>query len=59
MRILNNKYSLKGNLKKLDKEIVEIEKEILKKTKEWFDEVSQSPQQDGAKLRKNEHRYIG
>ncbi len=58
LRVLDKKYGLKINLKKMGKEIVEIEKEVLKKTKEWFDEMNQ-PHQAGAKMINDEQSYIG
>ncbi len=58
LRVLDKKYALKINLKKMGKEIVAIEKEVLKKTKEWFDEMTHS-QQAGAKLISKEQNYIG
>jgi len=59
LRVLNNKYKLKLDLKKLGKEIVELEQEVMKKTKEWFNEMSDPKQQAGAKLKNNEQSYIG
>ena len=57
LRVLENKFSFKIDLKKMSKEIVEVEKELMKKTKEWAAEISSS--RAGAKAKDEEASYIG
>lgn len=57
LRVLEKKFAFGINLSKMNKEVVEIEKELMKKTKEWASEIHSS--QAGAKLRKKEATYIG
>ena len=58
LKTLDKKFSLKINIKKLSKEIVEVEKELMKKSKEWAEELSHHSQA-GAKPKKKEVSYIG
>jgi uncharacterized protein len=58
LRVLDAKYTLGINNKRLGKEIMAIEDEVMKKTKEWFSEISQV-QQAGAKSKGKDVRYIG
>jgi uncharacterized protein len=58
LRVLNKKFTLNLNIKKLNKEISEVEKEILKKTKEWASEMLHSTPA-GAKAKNKEVNYIG
>lgn len=57
LKVLEQKFSFGINLNKMDKEISEVEKEILKKTKEWASEMAVN--QAGAKARDDEVDYIG
>lgn len=58
LRVLETKFSLGIDLKKMSKEIVEVEKELMAKTKEWSSEqLSHSPA--GAKVKTKEASYIG
>ncbi len=58
LRVLNKRYKFGLKLNKLSKEISDLEKEVLVKTKEWLSEIS-STQQAGGKLRDKEASYIG
>ncbi len=58
LRVLDSKYKLGVNNKRLGKEIMAIENEVMKKTKEWFAEIAQV-QQAGAKSKGHDVRYIG
>ncbi len=58
VRVLENRFGFGLNLTKMSKEIIEIEKELMKKTKEWSAE-RHSHAQAGAKLKKKEVSYIG
>lgn len=55
IRVLDQKFSLGIDMKKMGKEIMEIEKELIRKTKEFQAQASQA----GAKARKKEVSYIG
>lgn len=57
LRVLETKFKYGIDLKKMSKEIIEVEKELMKKTKEWSAEISGS--QAGAKAKKKEASYIG
>lgn len=57
IRVLETKYSLGVNLQKMSKEIIEVEKELLKKTKDWQAELMGIAA--GAKARKKDAGYIG
>ncbi len=58
VKVLNKRYKLKIDIKRLGKEILEIENEIMKKTKEWLTE-SGNKSQAGAKPKNSEQSYIG
>jgi len=58
LRVLENKFHYGLDLKKMSKEIIEVEKELMKKTKEWSTEIMASTQA-GAKAKKKEVNYIG
>src|SRR3989344_477432 len=55
LRVLEGKNKFGINLDKMSKEIIEVEKELLKKTKQWHDEMMAA----GAKSKKKEAGYIG
>tara|TARA_B100000315_G_C14333506_1_gene476321 strand:- start:114 stop:719 length:606 start_codon:yes stop_codon:yes gene_type:complete len=57
LRVIDNKHGYKLNIKKLSKEIIAIEKELMTKTKEWASEMSSL--EAGAKLKSKEVSYIG
>ncbi|MBS3166520.1 PAC2 family protein [Candidatus Woesearchaeota archaeon] len=57
LHILEHKFKLGLNFKKMSKEIVEVEQELAKKTKEWSMEMG--GMQAGAKGKDNETHYIG
>ena len=57
LRVLNKRYKLGLKVNKMSKEISELEKEVLVKTKEWLNELSQA--QAGGKLRDRDASYIG
>jgi len=57
LRVLDKKFSYGVNLKKMSKEIIEVEKELMQKTKEWASESHSA--QAGAKIKKKEVSYIG
>lgn len=54
LKVLEKKFRFGIDLKKMNREISEVEKELKKKTKEWI-----SGMQAGAKPRKKEVSYIG
>ena len=58
LRVLDTKLKYNIDLKKMSKEITEVEKEIMKKTTEWTSEMSQSTVA-GAQAKKKEANYIG
>lgn len=57
LRVLDQKFTLGINIKKMSKEIIEVEKELMKKTKEWASEMAST--HAGAKARRKEASYIG
>jgi len=57
LKVLENKFNFGINIKRMSKEIVEVEKELLKKTKEWLSEHPST--QAGAQAKKKETSYIG
>jgi uncharacterized protein (TIGR00162 family) len=57
LRVLDLKFSYGVNLKKMSKEIIEVEKELMQKTKEWASESHSV--QAGAKIKNKEISYIG
>ncbi len=58
LRVIENKFKFKINLKKLSKEIIEVEQELMKKTQEWAREMA-ARQPAGAKAKAKEASYIG
>ncbi len=58
LRVLEKKLKLGINLTKMSKEIIRVEEELLKRTKEWASEIS-THQQAGAKSREKDFSYIG
>jgi len=58
LSILEKRYHLGINLKKLNKEILELEIELIKKTKEWTSEIT-AHSGAGAKPKNEEVNYIG
>ncbi len=58
LKVLNKKFKVGLDLKKMNKEVIEVEKELMKKTSEWFSEIAKTSQA-GAKARKKEVGYIG
>jgi proteasome assembly chaperone (PAC2) family protein len=57
LRVIEKKFSFGIDLKKMSKEIVEVEKELMKKTKEWAEEVATN--RAGAKAKDKGVSYIG
>jgi uncharacterized protein len=57
LRFFETKFKFGINLKKMSKEIIEVEKELMKKTKEWAAEMGAT--RAGAKLKEQDVRYIG
>ena len=58
LKIIDKKFNYKINIKKMSKEIIEVEAELMKKTKEWVSELH-SNQAAGAKVKNKEVSYIG
>jgi uncharacterized protein len=58
LRVLEKRFKLGFNIKKMTKEITEAETELLKKTKEWASE-SLHTAQAGAKGKNSDFNYIG
>jgi uncharacterized protein len=57
LKVLEKKFSLGIDIHRMSKEIIEVEKELMKKTKEWATEMAST--QAGAKARRKEASYIG
>ena len=57
LKILDLKFSIGIDIKKMSREIIAVEKELMKRTKEYISEIGSS--QAGAKLKKKEVSYIG
>ncbi len=57
LKLFETKFKFGINLKKMSKEIIEVEKELMKKTKEWAAEMGSA--RAGAKLKEQDVRYIG
>lgn len=57
LKVLDKQFSYKIDLQKMSKEIVQVEKELMKKTKEWAEEVTSN--RAGAKAKDEEASYIG
>lgn len=55
LKVLDDKLELGINLKKLSKEIVKLENEVMKRTKEW----SEVSKEAGARVKGGETSYIG
>lgn len=55
LRVLEDKFALGINLKKMAKEVTEVENELIKRAKEWETLASEA----GAKAKKREVGYIG
>ena len=58
LRVLDRVFKLGLDLKKMSKEVVEVEKELMKKTAEWVSEGSKASRA-GAKAKRKEINYIG
>lgn len=58
LRVLDNVLGLAIDLKKMSKDILAVERELLKKTSEWASEI-QAHAQAGAKIKDKEQSYIG
>ena len=58
IRVLEKKFTWGVKVNKMSKEIVELEKEVMRRTKEWTLESSHHSSA-GAKLKKQEAGYIG
>ncbi len=58
LRVIDTKFKYNVDLKKMSKEITQVEKEIMKKTTEWASETSHSTPA-GAQAKKKEASYIG
>lgn len=58
IRVVEEKFSYGLSMKRLSKEIIEVEKEIMQKTKEWASERAKHTQA-GAQARNKEVSYIG
>ncbi|MBU0460475.1 MAG: PAC2 family protein [Nanoarchaeota archaeon] len=57
LRVIEKKFNYGLDLKKMSKEIVQVEKELMKKTKEWLSEDKSTPA--GAQAKKKDMSYIG
>lgn len=57
LRVLEKKFNFGINMKRMSKEIIAVESELMKKTKEWAAEMSSI--RAGAKPKKKEISYIG
>jgi len=57
LRVLDAKLQLHMDLKKMHKEIIAVEKDLLKKTNEWLAEMGST--HAGAKAKEHEATYIG
>lgn len=55
LKVLEHKFAFGLNLQKMGKEIIRVEQELMKKTKEW----AHIAEQAGAKARQKEAGYIG
>lgn len=58
LQVIEIKFGLGLNLKKIHKEILEVEDELIKRTKEWVSKDS-ALSQAGTQARENEAHYIG
>ena len=57
LKVIEKKFKYGINIKRMSKEIVQVEKELMKKTKEWPSEHPSA--QAGAQAKKKETSYIG
>jgi uncharacterized protein len=57
LKVIEKKFKFNIDIKKMSKEIVEVEKELMKKTKDWANEIASH--QAGAKAKSNDASYIG
>lgn len=57
LKVLDDQFILKIDLKKLNKEIIRLEKEVMQRTKEWTDVGKQKTA--GARTKNEEASYIG
>lgn len=58
LKVLEKQFSFGIDIKKMTKEIINLEKEMLKKTKEWVSEMT-TIQSAGAKAKRKDVSYIG
>ena len=58
LKVIEKRFVFGLNLKKMNQEIVEVEKELMSKTKEWANEIMHHSEA-GAKPRQKEASYIG
>jgi len=58
LRVIEQKFKFGIDLEKMSKEIVAVEKELMKRTKEWASELG-NVMQAGAKAKEKETSYIG
>ena len=58
LKVLDKKFNFRIDLEKMTKEITAVEKELMKRTKEWANEMG-AASSAGAKLRQKEVGYIG
>jgi uncharacterized protein len=58
LKVIERKFKLGIDIKKMSKEIVALEKELMSKTQEWANELL-TTSQAGAKAKKKEVSYIG
>lgn len=58
VRVLEKRFKWNVSLSKMNREVIEVEAELMKKTKEWAAEMT-SGAQPGAKPKSHEVRYIG
>jgi len=59
LRVLEAQFKFGINLKKMSKEIVEVEKELIKRTKEWASELRGVQRPAGAQPKNKDVSYIG
>ena len=57
LKVIEKKFEYGINIKRMSKEIIQVEKELMKKTKEWLSEHPST--QAGATAKKKETSYIG
>ncbi|MFH0701808.1 MAG: PAC2 family protein [Candidatus Woesearchaeota archaeon] len=59
LNVIERKFHFGLDLKKMNKNIIEVEKDLIKKTQEWAAEMSGGTGVAGAKPKKKESSYIG